>query len=271
MADLSLHHLTMIHHHPLEVIEAAAAGGFSHCGLRLVAPRPGDPLVDVLNEPGAIASIDSRLKALGVKLLDIEAVWLGPDTSIESLRPAMEAGERLGARYLLTVGNDPDASRQQDNFEALCALAKEHHLKVGLEFISYCEINSLEKAFETLAKSNAENAGLLIDALQFFRSGSSPTDLTPSVVSRILYAQICDGRKAAPATIDERRFEAREDRLLPGDGQLPIRELLRALPRDIALSLEAPTASLKGMAPEELGRVAGQKLRQFLDAEMTAS
>ncbi|WP_320202174.1 sugar phosphate isomerase/epimerase family protein (plasmid) [Agrobacterium sp. rho-13.3] len=266
MAERSLHHLTMINKHPVQIAEAAAAGGFSHCGIRLVAPRAGDPLIDILKEPGGIVALGDRLTSLGIGLLDIEAVWLSETTNVADLYPAFEAGQRLGARYLLAVGNDPEPNRQHENFQALCEAAELYDLKVGLEFISYCQINSLQKAADVVVKSGRSNAGLIIDSLQFFRSGMTPSDLTPEIAARVLYAQICDARLEAPATIDEKRFEAREDRLLPGDGELPIRELMAALPPYIPMSLEAPTQTLKGASHFEVGTIAGAKMHAFLNS-----
>ena len=38
MHKLSLHHLTMLDAHPLQLVDAAQAGGFDYYGLRVVAP-----------------------------------------------------------------------------------------------------------------------------------------------------------------------------------------------------------------------------------------
>ena len=61
MGFLSLHHLTMIAAHPLELVDAAAAGGFDFCGFRLVAPMPTDRIVDVVSDPALVRMIDRRL------------------------------------------------------------------------------------------------------------------------------------------------------------------------------------------------------------------
>jgi len=264
MTALSFHHLMMINAHPLQLIEAAACGGFSHCGIRLVAPRVGDPLVDVLSEAGAIGAIRRKLSDSGVKLLDIEAIWLSPGTDVRSLLPALEAAAELGGRFVLVVGNDENEERLRVNLAALCALAEPLGLKIMLEFITYCSVNSLGGAAATVNAVGAGNLGLLIDALQFFRSGATSRDVAPYDPSLFSYVQICDGRSEAPQTIDERRREAREDRLLPGEGQLPVKELLAALPAHIPISLEAPTARLRGLDFREQGRIAGKVLRSFL-------
>jgi hypothetical protein len=69
----------------------------------------------------------------------------------------------------------------------------------------------------------------------------------------------------APDSIEGRRREARTDRRLPGQGELPVADLLRHLPRDIVLSVEAPTTALRGLPYAEQGRIAGAATRAFLE------
>ena len=256
----------MIDAHPLELIEAAVVGGFSHCGIRLVAPRPGDPLIDVLAEPGGIDAIARKLTDTGIGLLDIEAIWLSPTTRVASLAPALEAGARLGAKYVLVVGNDPDPARLGDNVAALCEAGEPLGLRIMLEFITYCSVDSLKSAAACIRAVGRPNAGILVDTLQFFRSGASPADIAAHNPSLFSYVQLCDGLKQAPATIDERRDEARQNRLLPGQGELPVRELLQALPAGIPISLEAPTAALRGLDRRRQAQIAGIAMRTFLSS-----
>lgn len=269
MTELSLHHLTMIEAHPLELVEAAAAGGFDYCGIRLVAPRPGDPLIDIAGDKETVRQVGRRLKDSGVRLLDIEAIWLSPGTDIETLRLPLEVGASLGARYALVVGNDDDRIRLADNFARLCDIAAGLGMSLMLEFITYCSVGSLRDAHALVAGSGRDNAGILIDTLQFFRSGAQPADLDGLPPRLFPYMQICDAPLTAPITLEARRHEARTDRRLPGEGELPVGKLLAHLPQDIVLSLEAPTAALRGLPFVEQGREAGAALRAFLDPELT--
>lgn len=266
MPPLSLHHLTMIEASPLQLIEAAAAGAFDYCGLRLVAPRPGDPAADIAGDREAVRQVERGLQDAGVDLLDIEAIWLSPDTDIGKLRRPLEVGAALGARYVLTVGFDPDPTRLADNFAGLCDMAAPLGMSVMLEFITYCSVKSLSDARRMVEGSGRPNTGILIDTLQFFRSGAQPAELDGLPVRWFPYMQLCDGLRAAPLTIEARRHEARNDRRLPGEGELPVAELLRHLPPGIPLSLEAPTAALRGLPYREQGRLAGEAVRRFLAA-----
>lgn len=267
MNVLSLHHLTMLSAHPLELISAAEAGGFEYCGLRLIAPMEGDPVVDVPGNPALVRDLQRRLETTGVGLLDIEAIWLQPRTDVRELEPALEVGRRLGAHHVLSVGFDDDKSRLLDNFCALCVLAARYDMDVDLEFISYCSIATLDQAMALIDAGRQPNARLLVDTLQFFRSGASPADLEKVSPEKIAYMQLCDGMRIAPQSIDERRREARTARMLPGEGELPVDALLRQMPDDIPLSVEAPTLKLAGRPYDEQARIIGAVTRRFLERQ----
>jgi sugar phosphate isomerase/epimerase len=266
MHKLSLHHLTMLAAHPLELVDAAAAGGFDYCGLRLISPTStdADSLIDVVGNPPLQRDIAARLDETGVRLLDIEAIWLQASTRVSELEAAIAAGSRLGASRVLAVGFDADKGRQLDNFCRLCELAARHGMDVSLEFISYCKVSNLNEALQLIERSGQGNARLLIDALQFFRSGALPADLGDVDPALMPYMQICDAPLEGPVTLEERRREARTARQLPGEGELPLHELLQAMPPDIVLSVEAPTLHLAGLPFAEQARIAGAATRRFL-------
>lgn len=264
MHELSLHHLTILDAHPLQVVDAAAAAGFEYCGLRLVAPPNADTIVDVASNPALIGELRARLDATGVRLLDIEAIWLSPQTDVASLSSALEAGSTLGARHVLCVGNDTERDRLRDNFGRLCEAADGFGLTVGLEAITYCAVGTPADALEVVGTSGQPNARVLIDALQFFRSGATCDQIGAIDPALIEYIQICDAPSAAPPSLQARRQEARTARLLPGDGELPLRELLSRLRPDLPLAVEAPTLALRGLPFDEQARRIHARMRTFL-------
>lgn len=110
MHKLSLHHLTMLDAHPLQLVDAAHAGGFDYYGLRVVAPTAADSIVDVAGNPALIRELAARMEATGVRLLDIEAIWLQESTNIELLLPALEAGIGLARSMCLPLASIRTAS-----------------------------------------------------------------------------------------------------------------------------------------------------------------
>jgi sugar phosphate isomerase/epimerase len=262
MPDLSLCPLTIIRATHREMVEAAAAGGFAAVGFRLIAPRPGDP-VHPLGGVAGIKDLRRQMQDNGVKLFDIESVWMSPVTDPQSLLPALEACAELGGQYLLVAGNDPDFDRMVANFAHIAQLAAEYGLKVGIEPTSFCQISRLAQARELLHRAGATNAGILIDTLHMARAGETPASIAALDPSLIAYAQICDAGAATPASLAELMAEARGNRLLPGEGALPLNDMLDALPAAPIIGVEAPTAEFAAMSFTESARRTGDATRAF--------
>src|SRR4051794_34046852 len=106
MRPLSLDHLTIIDATPLELIEAAAAGGFQKVGLRIVKPLAAAAIVEVVGQPQLQRELKALMAATGVSVGLIESIWLSADATPAALEPALAAGAELGARFVLVGGND---------------------------------------------------------------------------------------------------------------------------------------------------------------------
>lgn len=72
---------------------------------------------------------------------------------------------------------------------------------------------------------------MLVDALHVARGGSTPAAVQAVDPRRVRHAQLYDAHGRIPDTPEGLVAEARQRRLLPGEGQLPLRALLQALPR----------------------------------------
>jgi sugar phosphate isomerase/epimerase len=87
--------------------------------------------------------------------------------------------------------------------------------------------------------------------MHFFRSGSSASDIAALDADVIGYVQLCD----VPLVSKYSSYmeEALYERMVPGTGELPLLELLAALPNDVVLGLEVPQRSLAeaGVGPHE--------------------
>jgi sugar phosphate isomerase/epimerase len=80
--------------------------------------------------------------------------------------------------------------------------------------------------------------------LHLTRSGGEADDLISLSDHWLRAAQLCDATAQPPATEAAIIAEAREGRLPPGDGALPLGALLEALPADTSLSVEMPLPAL---------------------------
>ena len=124
-----------------------------------------------------VGQVQARLADSGVEVLDVELARLGPDDEPDELRGLLDAAAAIGARHVVGQLPDPDRSRATDHFGRLCDLAADFGLTVDLEFPSWMEVGDLGTAAAIVEDVGRPNAGILVDTLHFFRSGSSLEDL----------------------------------------------------------------------------------------------
>jgi sugar phosphate isomerase/epimerase len=240
-APLSLAHLSELDVPPAELVDFAAAAGFSSIGLRTVAAVPGGREYP-LRRAAEQAEMRRRMDAAGVSVLYIEMVSLSEETRVSDYRPALEVGAALGASRLAVAGDSTDFSVVAERLAQLSELAGSYGIAVDLEFMPFRPVQSFRDAVEVVKRARHPNAHILVDALHVFRSRSAPEELARADRALLGAFQICDAPRTAPAP-DQLAAEARTRRLLPGEGDLPLRTLLDALPPDIPFGIEIPLAA----------------------------
>lgn len=220
-----------------DAIRAAAGAGFRAVGLRFDIEPPS---------PTELRELSRLLDAEGCNVLDVEVVRLSPAWSEELERRLIDQAAAVGARHLLVVSDDSDRSRTIDGLRRVSRRCREAGLSAVLEFMRFTHPATLTEAALVAAEVGPDLGGLLVDALHLARSGSPPTELAVHPPQLFPYAQLCDAPPTAPADdlaslIDEARYR----RLLPGQGGLPLVELLAALPAEAPLSIEVQSDALE--------------------------
>ncbi len=104
----------------------------------------------------------------------------------------------------------------------------------------WTDVQNLQQAAAIVARAAHPNVGLLVDALHYDRALNTPADLAALPAEWFRYVQICDGVPERPTTIEALRYQGRNARLFPGAGNIDLVAMLRALPRDVPVSVEAP-------------------------------
>jgi sugar phosphate isomerase/epimerase len=267
---VSLAALTVLELTPPEMVSCAFEAGYSHVGIRLIPATPTEPHYDIVGDTPMLREVEARLKGTGVSVLDVEIFRIKPDTRVQDYEAAIATAARLGASDLLVAGNDPEEARQIDTFAAFCDLAKQYRLRASLEFMPWTDAKDLTQAARIVERTNRENAGVLIDPFHLSRSRSRIQDIAAMPPSRLSFMQFCDVPAAIPPTMDAILAEARAERLFPGEGALDLIGLLRAVPKDIPLSIEVPTHTLAktvgAVARARRARLATQRVLDALDA-----
>jgi sugar phosphate isomerase/epimerase len=267
---LSISHLTALDATPPELVSAAASAGFDAVGIR-VWPAAVEPAYPMLGDTPMMRETLSRLADTGVLVLDVEVLRLRPDSRHDDALRILDAGARLGARGVLVICNDPDVARLVERFGAVCAAAAERGMRACLEFMIFSSVKTLTDAIRVLDRTAHPAAAILVDALHMQRAGVTPADVAALPPDLLPYAQLCDGPFEPVLPPEEVALtEARTGRLFPGDGEIPLRELVDALPPDAALAVESPVAKLAGTTPDEVARQAYTALTHLLSSTRTA-
>ena len=262
---LSLSPLTILDASPADQVSAAAGAGFDAVGLR-VSPAADERVWPMLGDTPMMRETLARLADTGRQVLDVELIMLRPDHRHDDVLPVLDAAVRLGARFVNVLGYDPEQGRLVQHFGALCEAAGERDLRLGLEFMKYSEVRTLGAAFDVVDRAAHPAGTVLVDALHLQRSGGTPAEVRRRPAERRPYLQLCDG-PLEPVWPDDdaARAESRGDRLLPGDGEFPLRELLAALPAGGVLSVETPVAALAGQPVAERARRAYAAAARMID------
>jgi len=167
---------------------------------------------------------------------------------------------------VLVMSAEPEEARTIERFGELCDRAAGYGLQVCLEFAIYTGVRTLAQAARVVARSGRANASVVIDALHFSRSGGLPTHVAQVDPKLLRYAQICDAGPDMPGPGDTPALirEARTGRFLPGDGVLPLAELVAALPAGVPLAVEAPCREIAELPAAERARRAYRALTTLL-------
>jgi sugar phosphate isomerase/epimerase len=251
---------------PLDTVIAAATAGFKSVGLRITGRRPEDEYPRVLGRSEAIRAIRRRLNDEGLRLSSTIGYGFFPDVEMADHARVLEATAELGAELVMLNVYLDDHKSVADSLAEFCSLAIPYNVRVGIEFIPFSQIKTIEDADKVITMSGAPNAGIVVDALHLARSGGVPSDLAKIDQARIYIGQICDGMKlVTPPSDDELRAEARAHRLYPGEGEFPLREMLDALPSEIEIEFEVPRSDQVNLSLEQRARKAAQVFADFMN------
>jgi len=240
---ISLAALMALPYTPPQMIQLAADTGCAAAGLRLLPASPGGPAHRLMEDPAMLRETQAAIAGTGVRVLDLEIIRIDAGFDAQQFLPFLDVGAQLGAAHVLVAGDDPDEARLTESFATLCDVLKPFGLTADLEFMPWTPCKDLAAAKRVVTAAARPNAGILVDALHFARSGCRLEQLDDIPREWLHYAQMCDGAVPGPTTNEGLIFDARCERLLPGEGGIDLRALFKRLPPDIAVSIEIPSES----------------------------
>ena len=124
-----------------------------------------------------------------------------------------------------------------------------------MEFFPWTVVPGFDQALALVEATRRPDAGILVDALHFTRSGSSVTRLAAADPARLPFLHLCDAPAERPASDEARLVEARTERLPPGAGAIDLRAILAAMPPGGPVGLEVPMEAVtRREGPEAVAR-----------------
>ncbi|MGU7784270.1 sugar phosphate isomerase/epimerase family protein [Burkholderia sp. PU8-34] len=237
---LSLSALTVLELSPPQMVQCAVDACYDYVGLRLLPATDTEIRHEIIGDTPLKRETLAILRDTGMRVLDVEIARLKPDTDVTRYLPMLETAAELGARYVLVAGNDPDEARTADRLGRLCDLAAPLGLSPSLEPMPWTDVKDIDAGARIVDACGRRNTGLIVDPIHFDRAGSSPDALRALPHAYFGYVQFCDAPAERPTDVDTLLFQARCERMVPGEGGLDLTGILRALPAHLPVSVEVP-------------------------------
>jgi len=209
------------------------------------------------------AELAQRIEAAGVEILSLDLhrrvpcdAPLGARAEAD-LRERMIACRELGVPRIVVVPADP-RSRPLDrhwamlleNFARYAAIAAEEGVGLCVEFLKDGRlVRCLSSVLQLVRESGASQVGLVLDLVQFWCGPSKLSDLDAIAPGELALVHVADARPRVRELVDDL------DRVYPGEGTIPVTDLLQriaGLPCDPVYVLELQ--SKRSLPPEQVYR-----------------
>lgn len=262
MDQLGIGYLSVFVLPPVEFVHVAADLGCTHISMFLrgfpLAPL-GYPPFSLKRDHTLRNELRAALRHRGVTITLGDGFLVVPDADIRTSAADLDVMAELAIPRINVVSLDPDRGRTFDQFAALTELAAQRGIRTVVEPVPSLTVGDIPTALAAVRHVGRPDFQLLIDTMHVSRSGSSPADLAAINPEHIGYAQLNDTTRQP--RIADYMEEAMFERLPPGDGELPLRDIIRALPTGLVIEIEVPQRSLAlaGVSPTD-------RLRPCVDA-----
>lgn len=263
-----VHQLNATGASPAEFIRIVAATG---CKLVTLFTFDGGGVVPRTNtglsypEPVTQENKAETLAALGETGVSVDGIEFFPlteDVDLNIYVPALALGRELGAKRASSHNFISDDTLVIEKLGQLCDLTEREGLMLSSEFCPMTAGNpTLERAMWLVDQVGRSSFGIGVDTLHFVRSGARVDALAALDERYFGIAQICD---ALGTHTSEDYISDVHNREVPGAGDLPLREILNAVPATVQIEIEVPAAHRR-----KAGVTAEQHVREVVEGTRT--
>jgi 2-keto-myo-inositol isomerase len=252
-------------------IAAASAAGYQVLEVR------DDKIEEYLAKPGhTLATLRGLIDAAHLKTVTVNALLDStlPDADkaqavLDRCKEMCEWATTLGAPYLVAIPSfmrdrqisDAEIRRRSiASLRLVAAVCKPYGIKVGFEFLGFptCSVRTLGVCREIVDAVSDPNVGVIIDMCHFYTGGSTVAEMAGLNPAQLYIVHMDDTEPGDPTKLMD------SDRLLPGDGVIPLREYIAGLARigyNGAYSLELFRPEYWKLDPHVVARRGIEKMR----------
>jgi sugar phosphate isomerase/epimerase len=216
----------------------------------------GGPVYRLDSDPAMRRETARALADTGVRLDLIDSLLVVPGFSLAENEIALDVYGELGATHANIAVLDVLDGRWTEHLAGLCEATVKRGMTPVIEFLRMLgPVPTLADAVGLATSGDYAGLKLLIDSLHLARAGESPADVAAVDPALIGASQICDAPAAWPG-LEAYFHEGAYERVIPGEGELPLADFLRAIPSDVMVSPEVPLKSLRdaGVPVQECAR-----------------
>lgn len=228
-------------------------------GLSPITVNPhGYPAWSMRDDAALRRDFRQALDDHGISLSVGEAFLIRPGAEIADAAGDLDRMREIGVPQVNVLALEPDWPRAITELARFTDMAAERGMGATLELMPGMPIGPLDRALAALREVGKPSLRLLLDSMHLYRSGAATADIAAIDPAVIGHVQLCDVPKTSSLPYGE---EARHHRLPPGEGTLPLRDFIAALPANLPIGLEIPM-----LAKAEAGIGPHERLKPCIDA-----
>jgi sugar phosphate isomerase/epimerase len=238
---------------PVEFVELAADLGCRYIATALT-PMPYNPHGyrpwSLREDPGLRRDMLAAMHTKGVSISLCEGFGVKPHSDVAEFAADFDLLCELEVGRINVASIDRDVNRTFDQFAKIAEMTEARGIETTIE-VGPGPVPTLTAALAAVRHVGKRCFRLLIDTMHFVRSGSNAADIASLDPNVIGYVQLCD--VPLVSRYSSYMEEALYERMVPGTGELPLLDILAALPPHVVLGLEVPQRSLAeaGIDPRE--------------------
>jgi sugar phosphate isomerase/epimerase len=269
MRDLGIEFISVFGLPPVDFVHLAADLGCRYISTALVGQRLeslGYPAFSLRDDAALRNDMLTAMDGRGVSISLGEGMVIAPGADVSDLAADLDVLAELGAAQINTLSFDRDRNRTFDQLATLTEMAADRGIGTTIEMAPRATIGDPPTVRAAIEHVGRPELRLTLDTMHWARAGYGVADLLEFGPERVGYVQLSD--TTLKPRLKSYLEEAMYERMAPGDGELPLAEMLGAVPADVVVGLEIPMRALaeSGVGPMDRLRPCVAAARELLDS-----